>query len=305
MSVVPRPPFHRTRTVAALRAHLRKDGVRWTPCRQVDEQIARLRAAKATIVGLEATGGYKTVVAASLPSACPARRARFRERVRQAGQDGLDRRRRHRPLRRDDQAGRATRQLGDLVARRSQIMAMMTAERQRESRNANRRLLESAERVLKTLQKELSDIEGQIQQSVRATPLWREKDNLLESVPRHRRPAHRRGARARHARPPPNRRPWRVSRLGSANRASGRVRASSVAAAALNTFYARLIGARKMQDGGVHRRRPKTADDTQRESRDSGGASAPALTRATGCSRREALLRFQPPHYAAARSAST
>ncbi|MGA2045737.1 MAG: transposase [Roseiarcus sp.] len=77
----------------------------------------------------------------------------------------------------------ATRQLGDLVGRRSQIMAMMTAERQRKNGNANKRLLASIERVLKTLQKELSDIEGQIQQAIRATPPWREKDDLLETVP--------------------------------------------------------------------------------------------------------------------------
>ena len=160
------------------------------------ELTARLRALKATIVGLEATGGYETVVVASLSAAGlpvvivnPAQVRAFANALGQrAKTDGIDAdviahfieatKPAVRPL-----PDEATRQLGDLVGRRSQIMAMMMAERQRKNRNADKRLLASIERVLKTLQKELSDIERQIQQSVRATPLWREKDNLLESVP--------------------------------------------------------------------------------------------------------------------------
>lgn len=162
----------------------------------IDELIVRLRALKATIVGLEATGGYETVVAASLSAAAlpvvivnPAQVRAFANALgRRAKTDPIDAdviahfmeatKPAVRPL-----PDEATRQLADLVGRRSQIMAMMMAERQRKNRNANKRLLASIERVLKTLQQELSDIEGQIQQSVRATPLWREKDNLLESVP--------------------------------------------------------------------------------------------------------------------------
>jgi len=133
-----RPPFHRTRTVAwaAWRAHLRKDGIGWTGSlsestsprtswmlgvRPSGERfvVARTEAGRkelnnrlgqlgAAVVGLEATGGYETFVAASLSAAglpvvvinpAQVRRPRFglRQRVGRAGQDGPDRRRRRSP----------------------------------------------------------------------------------------------------------------------------------------------------------------------------------------------------------------
>jgi transposase len=162
----------------------------------IDELIARLHALPVAIVGLEATGGYETVVAASLSAAGlavvvvnPAQVRAFAKALgKRAKTDPIDAdvvahfleatKPAVRPL--PDQA---TRQLGDLVGRRSQIIAMMTAERQRRSHNPAKRTLASIERVLKALQKELSEIEQEIQRSVRDSPLWREKDRLLESVP--------------------------------------------------------------------------------------------------------------------------
>ena len=77
----------------------------------------------------------------------------------------------------------ATRQLGDLVGRRSQIIAMIGAKQQRRKRSMKKRLLASIERLLKALQKELSDIDGQIRDAIRQSSVWREKDASLESVP--------------------------------------------------------------------------------------------------------------------------
>ena len=77
----------------------------------------------------------------------------------------------------------ATRQLGDLVSRRSQILTMMTAEQQRKKHRPNKRMLASIERLLAALQRELSDLDGQIREAIQASPVWREKDRLLESVP--------------------------------------------------------------------------------------------------------------------------
>ena len=100
------------------------------------------------MVALEATGGFETVAAAALAAAGsagggrqPGPGSRLRQGDRPARQDRSDRRRRHRPLRRGDQArsprplpDEATRLLADLVARRRQIIEMIGAERQREKR---------------------------------------------------------------------------------------------------------------------------------------------------------------------------
>jgi transposase len=59
---------------------------------------------------------------------------------------------------------------------------MMVAERQREKR-ASRRMQISIARLLKALQAELSEIDRDIDDAVRGSPAWREKEDLLASVP--------------------------------------------------------------------------------------------------------------------------
>jgi transposase len=44
-------------------------------------------------------------------------------------------------------------------------------------------MLASIERLLAALQRELSDLDGQIREAIKASPVWREKDELLQSVP--------------------------------------------------------------------------------------------------------------------------
>jgi transposase len=75
-----------------------------------------------------------------------------------------------------------TQLLADLVARRRQIIDMIVAERQREKR-ASKRLKKSIERLLKALEKELSSVDRDIDDAVRGSPAWREKEDLLKSVP--------------------------------------------------------------------------------------------------------------------------
>ena len=77
----------------------------------------------------------------------------------------------------------ATRLLADLVARRRQIIDMIGAERQREKRIALPRLKKSIARVVKMLEKELTEIDHDIDDAVRGSPAWREKEDLLASVP--------------------------------------------------------------------------------------------------------------------------
>jgi transposase len=158
--------------------------------------IDRLLTLPLEAVALEATGGFETVVAASLSGARlpvvvvnPAQVRAFATALgKRAKTDPIDAaviahfaeatKPTIRPLPDED-----TRLLADLVSRRRQIIEMIVAEEQRKRRMANKRLLKSVTRLLAALQKELSEIDGQIDESVRGSPAWREKEDLLASVP--------------------------------------------------------------------------------------------------------------------------
>jgi hypothetical protein len=80
-------------------------------------------------------------------------------------------------------AGQATQYLADLVARRRQIIGMIVAGRQRQQRLAAKRLQKSFARLIKALEKERSSLDEDIDDGVRGSPSWREKEDLLASVP--------------------------------------------------------------------------------------------------------------------------
>jgi len=158
--------------------------------------IARLAPFAPAAIAVEATGGYETVVAASLAAAGlavvvvnPAQVRSFAQALgRRAKTDPIDAqviahfieatKPAVRPL-----PDEATRLLGELVARRRQIVGMIVAERQRQKRLTEKRLQQSIARLLAALQKELSALETAIDDAVRGTPAWREKEDLLASVP--------------------------------------------------------------------------------------------------------------------------
>ena len=162
----------------------------------LEELIARLTPLAPTAVAVEATGGFETVVAASLAAAelpvvvvNPAQvRAFARALGQRAKSDPIDAAVIARFVAATQPAIRplpdaATQLLADLVARRRQIVQMIVAERQRQTRLAERRLLKSIARLLAALQKELSEVDRQIDDAVRGSPAWREKEDLLASVP--------------------------------------------------------------------------------------------------------------------------
>ena len=70
----------------------------------------------------------------------------------------------------------------DLVARGRQIVEMIGAERQREKR-ATTRIKKSIARLIKALEKELASVNSDIDDAVRGSPAWRDKEDLLASVP--------------------------------------------------------------------------------------------------------------------------
>lgn len=161
----------------------------------LERLVERLKPLAPRLVALEATGGFETVAAAALAAAGlpvvvvnPAQVRAFAKALGQrAKTDPIDAaviahfaeatKPEPRPL-----PDEATQLLADLVARRRQIIEMIGAERQREKR-ANRRLKKSIARLVKALEKELASVETDIDDAVRGSPAWREKEDLLASVP--------------------------------------------------------------------------------------------------------------------------
>ena len=75
-----------------------------------------------------------------------------------------------------------TQALNSLVARRQQVMTMLVAERNRLS-SAAMAVRPSIEAHIAWLKQELDDLDQGLRQTLRQSPLWREKDDLLRSVP--------------------------------------------------------------------------------------------------------------------------
>jgi transposase len=158
--------------------------------------VERLQALSPALIVLEATGGFETVVAAALageglPLAVINPR-QIRDFARSSGRlaktDALDAaviamfaermRPEVRPL-----ADEQTRSLSELVARRRQLIEMMTAERNRRPRLSRKHLVKALDRHLAMLQKDLSEIDEEIKTTIRGTPVWREREELMRSVP--------------------------------------------------------------------------------------------------------------------------
>lgn len=157
--------------------------------------VARLEEACPALVVLEATGGLEKTVAAALALASipvavvnPRQVRDFAKALgRLAKTDKIDAavlshfaeavRPEPRPLADED-----ARELHALVLRRRQILDMITAESNR-ARTAPKSLKRRIEVHLRWLKKELERANEDLERAVRESPVWREKDDLLRSVP--------------------------------------------------------------------------------------------------------------------------
>jgi transposase len=160
------------------------------------ELVERVQALGPERIAVEATGGFETVVAAALAGASlpvvvvnPAQVRHFAQALgRRAKTDPIDAQMIARFVEATKPEVRelpdeATRLLADLVARRRQIIEMIVAERNREKRVAVKRIKKSIVRLIAALEKELAEIDAEIDAGVRGSPAWREKEDLLASVP--------------------------------------------------------------------------------------------------------------------------
>jgi transposase len=161
--------------------------------RQAIEQIKKLLP---SLVVLEATGGYELNLAAALSvAALPmvvANPRQVRDFARATGRlaktDAIDARvlahfaasikPEIRPF--HDEALQA---LKDLVTRRQQLVGMLTAEKNRLGTARNHVVRRNIQSHIDWLQKELDGTDVGLRKQIEASPIWREKDNLLQSVP--------------------------------------------------------------------------------------------------------------------------
>jgi len=182
-----------------LDVHVRPTGEAFAVARDsegVAALLERVAGLKPGLIVLEATGGFETVVAGALVAAglplAVVNPRQIREFARATGRlaktDKLDaeinalfaERIQPEPRPVPDNQARA---LAELIARRRQIVDMMTMERNRRHMLTSKRLIKSVDRLLAVLQKELSSLEHELDDTIRGTPAWREKEELLTSVP--------------------------------------------------------------------------------------------------------------------------
>lgn len=182
-----------------LDVHVRPSGEAFAVARDgegVAGLVERLRAMAPTLIVSEATGGFEQVVAGALGAAglpvVVVNPRQIRDFARALGRlaktDRIDAgvialfaervRPELRPLP-DEQA----RLLGELVARRRQVIEMFVAEGNRARLLESRRLKKRIERHRRVLQDELTEIDAELGDAIRGTPIWRETEDLLKSVP--------------------------------------------------------------------------------------------------------------------------
>ena len=80
-------------------------------------------------------------------------------------------------------ADAATRELAALMARRRQLVGMLVAERLRRQQATPGPIRSSIARIVTSLEDALKELDGDIDRTVRGTPVWRDREDLLASVP--------------------------------------------------------------------------------------------------------------------------
>ena len=162
--------------------------------RQLLERVARHGAAARVV--LEATGGYERAVVAALAAAgvqvVLVNPRQVRDFARATGQlaktDRLDAQVLARFAERVRPAPRplpdeATQVLRELVTRRQQVLAMLGAEQQRASHARAAALRRAIGRHIAWLQRQLRQLDDDLDDQIRHSPLWRAQEDLLRSVP--------------------------------------------------------------------------------------------------------------------------
>jgi transposase len=159
------------------------------------ELTARMRGLKPALLVCEATGGFERSVVAALAAAgvpiVVANPRQVRDFAKSTGQlaktDRLDAgilalfAERVRPTPRPLEDA-ATQLLDALLTRRRQVLEMLVAEKNRLG-FAPRPLHRGIRQHIRWLERQLDDVTGEVAGMIEASPVWRAKDDLLQSAP--------------------------------------------------------------------------------------------------------------------------
>lgn len=162
----------------------------------IGKLITYLKRRKPTLIVIEATGGYETRIAAELAAAKlnvavvnPRQVRNFARALgilaktdsidaRVLGRFAQDVRPEPRPLPDEQELA-----LKALVKRRRQLVEMLVAEKNRLNRVTSKTVRENLKQTIEFLNQRIADLDKQIAETVKNSPVWREKDNLMQSVP--------------------------------------------------------------------------------------------------------------------------
>lgn len=161
----------------------------------IEDLVRRLTEIEPALVVMEATGGFEIPSAAALTAAglavVIANPRQVRDFAKSTGQlaktDRIDAgilalfaarvRPEVRPLRNEE-----TRALDAVIARRRQIIGMITAEKNRLG-FALEAVQKRIKKHIRWLERELSDVDSDLDRMIRESPVWRAKSDLLRDVP--------------------------------------------------------------------------------------------------------------------------
>jgi len=176
---------------------IRPSGERWTLANDgagIQTLVQRVRGHAPTLIVLEATGGYEraavaALAAAQLPVVVAPRQVR--DFARATGQlaktDRIDaailalfaERVRPAPRALPDDAAQA---LDALLTRRRQVLEMLIAERNR-LEHAVPAVRRGITQHIRWLERQLADVDRDLDDTIQASPVWRAKEDLLRSTP--------------------------------------------------------------------------------------------------------------------------
>lgn len=182
-----------------LDVHVSPQGVNFQVARDqsgLASLVSRLKPLAPRLVAMEATGGFETVVAAAvaaegIPVAVvnPAQVRHFAQAIgKRAKTDPIDTamiagfaeatKAQAKPLPDADSAV-----LSELMARRRQLTEMLVAEKARFARAMAKRPRQSLKRIIAALEDELLSLDADIDKTVRQSPLWQVREDLMRSIP--------------------------------------------------------------------------------------------------------------------------
>lgn len=160
----------------------------------VEALIKRLKKEAPSVIVMEATGGFEITLAAELGSAGlpvavvnPRQVRDFAKGIgKLAKTDSIDayvlarfgetNRPEPRPLPTEEE-----KLLKELLTRRRQLVDLRASEKNRLHRAKSKRVRNSVQTVIETLSREIQDIDDDLDNTIKQSPLWRENEDLLKS----------------------------------------------------------------------------------------------------------------------------